>query len=122
MKRLWIGLVMIMMLTGCGLFSAYAKLSSLDKAIVTASQLTAWYTDTHTSVTQMYAKATPEKQKWLREEVNPKMNKVKGLIVGYVDAVNVWKVTGSQPMNLPNIVESINVLCSDILVSIGGVK
>lgn len=121
MKKMIVGLVMLVMITGCGIFSQYANLSSLDKAIVTASQLSAWYTTTHKSVTDLYAISTPDKQLWLRENVNPKMNQVKLLIVDYVDTVNVWKTTGAEPLNLPTVVDKINTLCSDILISIGGV-
>lgn len=114
-----VSLTLISLLAGCGLFSSYANLSPLDKAIVTADRLAVWYTDTHKSVTELYAEGTPEKQAWLRKEVNPKLNDLKGYIVGYVDAVNLWRVTGTEPSNLPNVLSKIDVLSRDILTALG---
>jgi hypothetical protein len=118
--RVIVPLCLISLFAGCGLFNQYANLSPVNKAIVTASQLTAWYQATYKSVNDLYVVSTPTKQLWLKKNVNPNMNKVKKLIVGYVDSVNLWKKTGMEPLNLPSVVDQINVLCSDIITSLGG--
>ena len=116
MRKLLIVLAVVALVsTGCALFSQYARLSPQDKAIVTADRLSVWYEGTHKEVSALYGAATPEKQAWLRKEVNPKMNDLKGLILGYVDAVNLWRVTGKEPLNLPAIVDKIDVLTRDVL-------
>ena len=113
-----ISLTLISLLAGCGLFSQYQNLSPLDKAVVTADRLSVWYTGTHKSVTDLYAQSTPEKQLWLRKEVNPKVNTLKGYIVGYVDTVNLWKATGKEPLNLVDILNKIDVLSRDVLTAL----
>lgn len=119
MRKLLIVLAVVALVsTGCALFSQYARLSPLDKAIVTADRLAVWYEGTHKEVSALYGAATPEKQAWLRKEVNPKMNDLKGLILGYVDAVALWRATGTEPVNLPAIVGKIDVLTRDVLAAL----
>jgi hypothetical protein len=113
-----LALALALACAGCALLGQYARLSPLDKAIVTADRLAVWYEGTHKEVSALYGAATPEKQAWLRKEVNPKMNDLKGLILGYVDAVALWRATGTEPVNLPAIVGKIDVLTRDVLAAL----
>ena len=110
-----LALALALACAGCALFSQYARLSPLEKAIVTADRLSVWYEGTHREVSGLYGAATPEKQAWYRREVNPKMNDLKGLILSYVDAVSLWRVTGKEPLNLPAIADKIDILTRDVL-------
>lgn len=116
--KILVPLCLIVLVAGCGLFSQYANLSPLDKAVVTADRLTVWYADTHKNISDLYATSTPEKQLWLRKNINPKMNQLKPLIVGYVDAVNTWQKFGNDPGDLVGLLDKIDILMRDVLFSL----
>jgi len=109
---------LISFLAGCGLFNSYARLSPLDKAVVTADRLAVWYADTHKVVSDSYAAAPAERQAFFRKEINPKMNDLKKYILGYVDAVNLWRVSGREPPDLAAVLAKIDVLCRDVLFAL----
>lgn len=122
MKRLTkvlVPLFLISLFAGCAAFQQYMNLTPLDKAIVNANQASVWYTETHKEITALYAQATPEKQLWYRQNVNPAMNKLKSAVITYVDVVSLWKATGAQPTNYLSILAQVNTLTNDVLGALG---
>ena len=115
MKKIITLLTAVILVSGCAIFKPYKDLSPEEKAIVSVETLSSWYYNTHRELEIKYATGTPEEKQYLAENVNPKMNALRPLIIKYDKLVSLWVETNAQPENLTALVTEIHRLVLDVI-------
>lgn len=115
MKRITALILGVIMLSGCAAFKPYESLSAKDKATVSVETLSGWYDNTHKALEMKYANSDEETRELLRKEVNPKMNKLRPMIIKYDKLVLLWVETNTKPQDMTTLVSEIENLILGIM-------
>jgi len=111
------------LLTGCATIPSLAKslpgTITIENAQRTEQALGDWVTSLNGWAWDTYTKGSPEKQLWLKTNVNPVINKIKRAVVTYSSAVIVWEDTGQRPQNMDTLYSDVLTLYSDLMAATG---
>jgi hypothetical protein len=98
-------------MSGC--ISTQTATTPLLKAKVDAYILQAVYKDIYNQCV-LYTPATPEEKKVYNEQIRPKVNTLKRLIVVYIDALQAWEAGKNDGSGLAEKKAEIDALITDI--------
>jgi pantothenate kinase len=113
-KKLTIIYILLLLFSfACGT-SPVSKMSAVDKAGVTAQEISKTYVDLYNTAKYYTENGTPEEQEFMKKQVNAKLNKAKEAIVAMDEAVALWKQTGVDTMNAQQKQTDLNALLADI--------
>ena len=110
MKALRISLVCLCVLLVCGCAQFFRNdLSLIDKAKLDAKAMKIWYVGAYASLVQIELDpALPPKTLYtLQKNVNPKMNKLKRILIAYIDSVML-----AEQVSTPKVVMDDSKLVS----------
>lgn len=105
-------LLFLVLVFSCG--GQFQQMSAVDKASVTAQEISKTYLNLYASAARFTAEGTTVQKQYMMEKVNPKLNEAKKSIVIMDEAVALWKRTGVDTMDAVKKQQELNKLLQDI--------
>lgn len=104
--------IFLLLIVNCG--GQFQQMSAVDKAAITAQEISKTYLNLYSSAAKFTAEGTPVQKQYMMEKVNPKLNEAKKAIVIMDEAVSLWKRTGTDSMDAKKKQEDLNKLLQEI--------
>ena len=111
-KSTFLLILFILLSYSCG--GQIQQMSAVDKAAITAQEISKTYLSLYASAARLTSEGTPVQKQYLMEKVNPKLNEAKKAIAVMDEAVALWKRTGIDTMDAKKKQDELNKLLQDI--------
>lgn len=111
--RLVMAMVMaLVLLIGCATMGD----NNQERAAQVGVQMTNYYQFVYDQATDAYVRGDENMREYMRQEVNPELNRAKRLLIAYLEAVALWQSTGEEPPEMINTEKTVR----DILTAVVG--